>query len=265
MSTGPSDPRTDKPAAGKPLVLIPVTAGDVARQKRRKVMIWALAGLIVLLAAFLGYRRISIPREARQAYDSGVRLFSATRYEQAALNFSRAIDLMPDFADAYRMRARVYVAQSTPDFAARDFTKVLALTPNNAGVLVERGSAYLDLKDYPKAIADAGLAISLDPKLGRAYTLRATARRATGDAAGAIQDFTAALGINPNLENYFQRAATYHRMGKYDLAVADFTSAISFDSTQPHIFFARAQSKAAGGDAKGAKEDIVVGRKLDGE
>ena len=121
----------------KPVVLIPVTADDVAREKRRKVALLTAVCLVVLVAAFLAYKKITTPRDAREAYDAGQRLFKATRYEQAALNFSRTIDLQPAFADAYRMRARVYVAQSNADSAIRDFSKVLELDATDAGTLVE--------------------------------------------------------------------------------------------------------------------------------
>ena len=248
----------------KPLVLIPVTAEDVAREKRRKVALWVAAGVTVVLAALFAYQRITSPRDAREAYDAGLRLLKATRYEQAALNFSRTIDLKPDFADAYRMRARVYVAQSNPDAAIRDFTRVLELSPNDSTALVERGFAWLDKKMYPNAMADASEAISLDPKSGRAYNLRAMGRRALGDSRKAIEDFTTAVGIEPSLENYFQRASTYQIIGQQQFAIADFTSAIALDPAEPHIYFARAQAKAATGDAKGAQEDIAVGRKIDG-
>ena len=40
----------------KPLVLIPVTAEDVAREKRRKAAIWVAAGVMVVLAALFAYK-----------------------------------------------------------------------------------------------------------------------------------------------------------------------------------------------------------------
>jgi tetratricopeptide (TPR) repeat protein len=248
----------------KPVVLIPVMAEDVARQQRRQVTKWVAVGIVVALAALFAYKRIADPRDAREAYDAGLRLLKATRYEQAALNFSRTIDLKPDFVDAYRMRARVYIAQSNSDSAIRDFTKVLELNPRDSHALVERGFAWLDKKSYANAVADATGAISLDAKLGRAYTLRATARRAMGESTKAIEDFTMAMGIEPNLENYFQRASTYQILGKQELAIADFTRALFLDPAEPHLYFARAQAKAASGDAKGAQADIATGRKIDG-
>jgi len=249
---------------GKPLIMIPVTAQDVARRKR-KILLALLAGVAIVGGiAWLAYKRVNDPVQVRQAYDSGVRLMRATRYDQAILNFDRAIEIRPDTVDAYRMRARTYILQSNPDAAIPDFTRVMEFLPNDASVLIERGSAYLGKNDFPRALADAERAISLDSKSPQTYALRAAAERATGDSAGAIQDYTKALDLTPSLEYYFQRGSTYQLLGEHRLALADLDKAVEYSPDQPHLYFARAQSRAALGDAAGAKSDIQTGRKIDG-
>jgi tetratricopeptide (TPR) repeat protein len=248
----------------KPLVLIPVMAEDVERRKQKVVRSWIAAAVALTLVIWFIYRRTMDPLHAQEAYDAGVRLIQATRYEQAILNFDRTIDLKPDFADAYRLRGKAYMAETKPDAAIPDFTKVAQMRPADPDPLVERGFAYLDKKDYAKAIADAARALALNPRLGRAYNLRATAVRATGDLQKALADFTRAVELEPNLDNYFQRASTYQQLNQHKLAVADFDQAVGFAPDQPHCYFARAQSKAAMGDLAGARQDIEVGRKIDG-
>ncbi len=251
-------------AASKPLVLIPVTAEDVERQQRRRLLKWLGGALIALLVAAIIYKRVTDPRNAREAFDAGMRLMKTTRYDQAILNFNRAVDLVPDYAEAYRMRGRAYVAQSDPDMAIRDFSRVAELQPRDAAILAERGFVNMDKKDYQAAIADADRAIALDPKLARAYNLRASARRAAGDPRRSIEDFTKAVELEPDLDNYFQRASTYQQLGEHKLAVADFDQAMAEDPQEPHIYYARAQSRAALGDSAGAQADILAGRKIDG-
>ena len=141
---------------------------------------------------------------------------------------------------------------------------MLDLNPKDPGALAERGFAWLEKKAFANAMQDASAAIAFDAKSARAYTLRAMARRAMGQSAQAIEDFTTAVGLEPSLENYFQRASTYQILDKQELAIEDFSSALSLDPLQPHIYFARAQARAASGDAKGAQQDIAEGRKIDG-
>jgi tetratricopeptide (TPR) repeat protein len=250
--------------ADKPVVLIPVTAADVERQNRRRIMRWFAIALVVILAGGIIYEHVSNPRNAREAFDAGMRLMKATRYDQAILNFNRAVELEPGFAEAFRMRARAYIAQSNPDEAIRDFTRLAVLQPRDAQALAERGFAYIDKKDYANAIADADRALALDPKLAKAFNLRGIAHRSAGDPRKAVDDFTKALEYEPNLDNYFQRATSYQDLGEHRLAIADFTKAVAEDPQEPHIYFARAKSLSAIGDAARAREDIAAGRKIDG-
>jgi tetratricopeptide (TPR) repeat protein len=239
-------------------------AEDVVRNQRRQAAMLIAAAIAVILLGWYVYRRAVDPADAQQAYADGVRLFRANRYEQAILNFSRAVDLQSNFTDAYRMRGRAYAAIGKPDNAVPDFTKVSSLQPREATVLVERGFAYLDKKDLTHAMADATSALALDGKLARAYNLRATVERSVGESAKAIEDFSRAVELAPNLDNYFQRAATYQSLSDHKRALADYDQALILFPDQPHLYFARAQSEAALGDTKRAQEDIRIGRKIDG-
>ena len=237
---------------------------DLARVHGRRVRRSAIIALVVLVAAAILYKRTTDPRNARDAYDAGLRLMAATRYEEAALNFSRVLDLRPDFVDAYRMRGRVYMAEYSPEGAIQDFTKVLQFDPNDASTLVERGLAYLDLDkpDYPAAIADANRAIRVSPRLARAYNLRGVAERAGGDASEALADFAQAIRLQPSLENFLQRGSTYQILNRHDLAIADFTSALLIEPRVPDVYFARALSETAMGNSAAAKRDSDRGTEL---
>lgn len=252
------------PQAPDPTKLVPVTAQDVERARRRWVMGILSAALVVSGAVWYTYQRQVDPIQAKMAYDAGVRLFQATRYDQAILNFDRAIDLEADFADAYLMRARSSVAVYKPESAIPDFTKVAALRPDDAVPLVERGFAYLGQKNWARAVDDATHALALDPKFGRAYNLHGNAVRAQGNVQKALEDFTLAVEYEPNLDNYFQRASTYQLLEKHQLAIADFDQAVALSPDQPHTYFARALSRMIMGDNQGARDDIKTGRKIDG-
>jgi tetratricopeptide (TPR) repeat protein len=257
-------PSGGPPEAEAPVVMIPVPAEDVARRDRRFKALLAAAVVGLGIAGWYVYQRTVDPVRAQQAYTDGVRLVRATRYEQAILNFDRAIDLKADFVDAYRMRGRAYVSIGKPDSAIPDLTKVMTFQPSDATVFVERGFAYVDKKDWSHATADANRALELNPKLARAYNLRATATRSTGDPLKALEDFSRAVELEPDLDNYFQRAATYQLLNNHKQAVDDYTQALTVSPDQPHIYFARAESRAALGDSRGAQDDIRIGRQIDG-
>jgi tetratricopeptide (TPR) repeat protein len=245
-------------------VLIPVSAEDFARRKRRIILAVVAAGVILAGAAAWVYKRSTDPLRAREAYDAGERLLKVARYPQAILSFDGAIALQEDFAGAYLLRGRSHVGLSETEEAIQDFTKVIQLRPKDAQAYLDRGAAYLDLKNYPAAIGDCNKVIEIDPQKGSAFNLRGTARRATGDLKGAADDFVRAVQLSPNLDNYFQRGATYQLMGQHKLAIADFDQVIEFSPYNPQGYFARAESRRALGDIEGARKDHEQARQLDG-
>jgi len=247
-----------------PLVLIPVTAEDVARRKRRIALWTSCAAAAVLLVAGYYYKRSVDPIHARQSYDAGMRMFAIARYPQAALLFDRAAALDPTFADAVLMRGRANDYDGKIDRAIADFTHVLELRPNDTAALLARGRAWLDLKDYQSAIGDANRALGIDSRLAGGYNLRGVARRILGDPRGALEDFTRAVELSPGTDNYFQRGATYQLLGEHRLALADFNQMIAIQPDAAPAYFARAESRLALGDVTGAEQDRQQGRILDG-
>ncbi|HML16413.1 MAG TPA: tetratricopeptide repeat protein [Bryobacteraceae bacterium] len=250
--------------AGAPLVLIPVTAEDVSRRKRRIVLACWTAVLLAAGAAYWIYRHNMDPIHAQQSYDSGVRLFTSARYQQAILSFDRTIKLQPNFAGAYLMRGRALVADSKPERAIEDFNKLIALRPSDPQGFIDRGTAYLGMKEYPSVIADANQVIQLDPKLAAGYDLRGLGVRGLGDPRKALEDFNRAVELSPRPENYYDRGVTYQALGEHELAIADFTQVIEFHPDLASGYFARAESRRAIGDTKGAAQDHLQGRILDG-
>ncbi|GEM_PF-2267353 len=264
MPEVPKGPERPQESSSTPLVLIPVSAEDVARRSRRiKLSIWAGVILALALAGWY-YKRTVDPLQAKESYDSGLRLLKVARYDQAVLSFDRAVRLKPDLVDGYLMRARSYVGLAKTEEAIADFTRVIEMRPSDTAAVIERGLAYMDLKDYKAALADANRAIEADPKLAKAYNLRGLIVRTMGDPRKALEDFTRAVELAPNEDNYYQRGATYQLLNEHRKAIADFDQVIAFKPGDAPGYFARAESRRALGDIKGAQADHLQGRMIDG-
>ena len=259
-----SGPEPASQPASSPLVLIPVTAEDVARKTRRVRLIWISA--LVAVAAIAGwmYKRSSDPIHAQQAYDAAQRLFAVARYDQVIVSCDRAVGLKPDYTEAYELRGRAHSALYDSEAAVADYSKAVSLKPTDPGILLDRAGAYLDQKHYQEALADTASALALDSKLALAHNMRGTALRATDQAQQALEEFTKAVELAPNSDNYYQRGATYQALNDHHHAVEDFTQAISFDPDKSQAYFARAESERALGDSKKADADHKYGRVLDG-
>lgn len=251
---GPTNPDQSQRKSGAPL-LIPVTAEDVARRKHRIIAVCIVSALAIGGFAYWMYQRAMNPIRAQESYDSGVKLLTIARYQQAILSFDRTTALQRNFADAYRMRGRALIGEARPDRAIADFGAYVALRPNDPQGFIDRSAAYLAMKDYSSAAADASAAIHLDPKMAVAYNHRGIAERGMGDPQKALEDFNRAVELAPVANNFYERGATYHLLGKYREAIADFDQVISFNPDSAVGYFARARSLASLGDLTGAEQD----------
>lgn len=261
---GPIDEHRKEPQAQAPLVLVPVTAEDAARERRRvRIVAWTAVAVLLAGAAYV-YKRSIDPLNARQAYEAGVRLYTIARYPQAILAFDRAISLDPKLVDAYLMLGRAYLGDNKVDRAIAEFGKAIERRPNDVQALWWRGHSWLDLKDYRAAIDDANRALAVDSRFAAAYNLRGLAVRALGDPGKALDDFTRAVELSPDSFNYFQRGATYQMLGEHRAALDDFDKMIAIQPDSASAYFARAESRLALGDRRGAMQDRIQGRILDG-
>ncbi|MGB3262319.1 MAG: tetratricopeptide repeat protein [Microcoleus sp.] len=80
--------------------------------------------------------------------------------------------------------------------AIADYTAAIRLNPNYAQAYNKRGIIHgRNLKDYPAAKADFDRAIEIDPNYGDAYYNRARVREFLKDKEGAIGDYQKAADI----------------------------------------------------------------------
>jgi tetratricopeptide (TPR) repeat protein len=82
------------------------------------------------------------------------------------------------------------------DKAISDYSEAIRVNPNYANAYCGRGIAYYEVKNYDKAVSDYSEAIRLDPNLANAYYGRGIAYLQTGNRAEANADFATAERIN---------------------------------------------------------------------
>lgn len=70
-----------------------------------------------------------------------------------------------------------------------DFTKVIELTPNYAPAYFNRAVLLVELQDYKNAILDYNKTAELDSQYHQVYLLRGYAKLKSGDEEGACMDF----------------------------------------------------------------------------
>jgi tetratricopeptide (TPR) repeat protein len=75
-------------------------------------------------------------------------------YDQAIYEYTKAIELNPNSAEAYNKRGVAYGKKGQYDQAISDFTKALEINPKDAEAYNNRGIAYYFKREYEKSWED---------------------------------------------------------------------------------------------------------------
>src|SRR5215469_9091566 len=135
-----------------------------ARQKRliyATVAVLATGGLGWAAYAYVA----SAPERAGKEYQAAMKVMAAGNYKEAITEFTRAVGIWPQLADAY----------------------------------LERGTCHRYLHQNDQAMADFDQAVAVNPNLARAYSARGYIYRERGNPRRAMEEFTKSLNISPNL------------------------------------------------------------------
>jgi serine/threonine protein kinase/Flp pilus assembly protein TadD len=151
-------------------------------------------------------------------------------YDHAIADYTEAIRLQPDFAHAYYGRANAYSQKANYDQAIIDYTEAIRLKSDFIYAYAGRGNAYYGKANYDQAIVDYTEAIRLDPKDASYYGDRGNAYYIKADYDRAIIDYTEAIRLDPKDATYWgDRGNAYYGKGNYDQAIVDYTEAIRLD------------------------------------
>ncbi len=187
----------------------------------------------LLAAFFTAFALLSVvaqskPGAAETHYDRGNDHLTAARYDDAVVEYTRAIELNPRYVDAYNNRGIVYKRTSRYELAIADFTKGISLAPKDADLYANRASIYWLQKDYLTADVDYTRAIELTPKDPKYYVRRGDMRGEAGQAVLAVADYTAAISLDPRQSGvYLNRGVAQYKAGRTLDAFADYRRAIA--------------------------------------
>ncbi len=90
-------------------------------------------------------------------------------YAKAVGEYTQALDIKPEYADALNGRGGAYISTGKIGPAISDLTKAIQLEPTNSSYNL-RGMCYFRNKDYSRAVSDFRKAIELNPGLPEPYS-----------------------------------------------------------------------------------------------
>ena len=151
-------------------------------------------------------------------------------YDRAVADYTTAIDLKPDYFEAFNNRATAYRKKGLLDRAIDDYSKAISLN-SNFRIYCNRGYVYLDKELWSKAEEDFNRAIELNPRFDGGYDGLGMVYYLNGRYNSAFRAFNRAIELNPkNPESFVNRGYVYLKRGDNDLARTDFGVACELGS-----------------------------------
>lgn len=200
----------------------PTAEQRLQRLKQKRLVISSVSVLFVLVAAWQVYDYVaSAALRAEMQVQAGKKSLSPGHYEDAVKAFDQALKTDPASWSAY----------------------------------LQRGYAKQSLGKLDDALSDFQRALQIEPDLLDARIARAEIYREKGDARHAVEELTKVIELKPDMTAHYSRGLAHAEVGEHTAAIEDFTWVINQVRDAPFAFYARAKSKRALGDEKGAAKD----------
>ena len=125
------------------------------------------------------------------------------QYGDAEAAYKKAIEVKPDFAEAYNALAGVYNTQKKYDEALAASAKAAELAGaggggGNAAAIYNQGVSLWNAQKFAEAKAQFEKAVAIDPNMADAWYQLGMANLNTGDMPGAVTAFEGYLKAAPN-------------------------------------------------------------------
>jgi tetratricopeptide (TPR) repeat protein len=196
----------------------------------------------VLLSGLI-FTALTVPlwaqETAKDYLQRGIADYQSKRYLEASRNFDKAVELDPKMPDAYYWRGTTEISDQK---ALSDLNRAIQLKPDYAAAFyIKALKEQIGGKDGA-ALLDYTTAIKLDPKMTEAYLGRASIYYTKGFAEKTLSDYSKIIELRPDGSSYYCRGLAYLDFGKPNQAVDDLTRSIKLDPTYYWAYMQRAKA-----------------------
>jgi tetratricopeptide (TPR) repeat protein len=186
-------------------------------------------GCILLSGFMLTASFTAKAQNAKQFYKTGLTFIEAKNYNDAIDQFSKAVQVDPDYVEAYIERARAYQIVNETGKAAEDYERALVFEKKKEKLYLEASAVNFQLSQYDKALEMVKEAIDLNSKSDEAYRLQCQIQVGKENYSEALISINKALLLKDNAENNYYHGVVSDSMKNYNQAELDYEKAIAKD------------------------------------
>ena len=157
-------------------------------------------------------------QSAKQYFKAGEDFAKANNYADAIIQFTKAIELDPDYDKAYIQRATAFSRSGDHKSAAKDYDRALAFESKDEEIYYFAGNEWHLYGDNPIALDRLSMAIQMKSNFLEAYRVRWAVNMALLHYEEALVDAKRCLKLKKDEKAYYNLAQVYEKLEMYNEA-----------------------------------------------
>jgi tetratricopeptide (TPR) repeat protein len=221
-------------------------------------------GLALVLGLNMGCKRD--PNKLKHRYlDSGKRYEEQGKLKEASIQFSNALKVDHNFADAHYQLSKVYLKQGAMMQGYTELMRTVDLQPGNLQARIDLGNLLLAGHQPDKAEEQAKAVLSIQDNNADAYALLSSIAAVKGDRTEALAQIQHALTLDPNRAGFHASLGLLQSSdpAKAADAEAQLRKAVSLDEKNVTAHLVLAALLERKNDTQGAEEQLNAAVKAD--
>jgi tetratricopeptide (TPR) repeat protein len=182
---------------------------------------------LILFLALIAVPLQSHAQSARQYYKNGLSFSETGNYKDAVDQFTRSLEIDPEYLQSYLGRARAYEAKGELQKAADDLQQALSFEQKKESLYYEAARLNYLLSNFDLSVELIKRSLELKSNYEPGYRMQCQILLATGDYAGALASINKALTLVDSPENNYYRGQVSEKLKNFDQASSDYSKAIS--------------------------------------
>jgi tetratricopeptide (TPR) repeat protein len=192
-----------------------------------------------------------------------MKAIDAKEYANAEGFLNKAIELNPNYTEAYMLHADLFYTINDFTKAIKEYDKAIMTNKNMISAYYNRGANHMKLNELNKSLNDFNTAIKLDPEYILAIGGRATIFLLKKDYTSAIKDYNKILELNKFFNPaYKARAIAKMETGDLKGAIEDCSKFLEAEPNDAYMVYQRGMARMKDGDIYNSCLDLLKSSEL---
>ena len=195
--------------------------------------------------------------KAKLLREQGILLIAAQEYEVALTAFDKAVEIKPDYHQAWYNRGNALRQLGRLEQAIASYDKAIEIKPDKHEAWYNRGNALGELGRLEQAIASYDKAVEIKPDKHEAWNNRGLALGQLGRLDEEIASYDKAIEIKPDYHQAWNnRGLALGELGRFDEEIASYDKAIEIKPDYHEAWYNKACCYALQNNIEQAIENL---------